>query len=96
VNLHAYLVLQEDLKTDYYLWQVYHLDRDAHRLRNTLQKQMSELKAVEGGQQSQEDGTKQKRVEKATLAKQIATLEKKLYKRRSDMDKKVRQSCAKA
>lgn len=82
-------VWQAALKTEFYLWKLYHIDHDTAAAATELEKLEDGL-AVKGEVVAEVEGqVKEKRRAQAGLSKQRMLLEKKVQKMRLDIDDQV-------
>jgi chromosome segregation ATPase len=83
-------VAQEALKAEYYLWQLYQLDKDIVRVRGEAGKQKEELNGAAKVLYSCEAQVEQRKKAAAGFSKERLLLERKHKKRKADLEKKAR------
>lgn len=87
---HAEHSLQETLKQNYYLWQLYHSQMDAHEAEAELESQQGKLREAAKQLKAIESTVKEKKREIAGLAKAKTSMDQKAKKRRAEEGKNVR------
>ena len=81
---------QEDFKAQYFLWQLLCIENDARRARAEAARRRAEAEKADEGLEGVEREVAAKRKQAAGIHKQRALLERKVAKRRAEMEKKVR------
>lgn len=77
------------MKTDHYMWKLYHEEQDSAKLQDELEALQVELEAKSELAAGVEAQIKEKRQAQAALSKQRLLLEKKVAKMREECDKQV-------
>ncbi|XP_024540007.1 structural maintenance of chromosomes protein 1-like [Selaginella moellendorffii] len=76
------------LKTEYYLWQMFNIEKDVERTQEELDAEKEKLEEVLKDQEDAESGVREKKKAQATLTKEALLLEKKMTKKKTELDKK--------
>lgn len=82
--------MQEALKAEHYLWQLYQIERDMSTARDQGTKQKEELKETAKLLLASEKAVEEKKQVVAGINKERMLLERKFKKRKADLEKKVR------
>ena len=80
---------QEDFKAQYFLWQLLCIENDVRRARAEATRRRAEAEKADEGLEGVEAEVAAKRKQAAGIHKQRALLERKVAKRRAEMEKKV-------
>lgn len=80
---------QEDFKAQYFLWQLLCIENDVRRARAEAVRRRAEAERADEGLEGVEREVAAKRKQAAGIHKQRALLERKVAKRRAEMEKKV-------
>lgn len=80
---------QEEFKAQYFLWQLLCIENDARRARADAARRRAEAERADEGLEGVEREVAAKRKQAAGINKQRALLERKVSKRRAEMEKKV-------
>lgn len=81
--------MQKELKTEYYLWQLFHIEKDVERTLGELQVDRATLEELNSEQEQLETEIKTKKKEQAVFTKEALLLDKKIGKKKAELDKKV-------
>ena len=81
--------MQEKLKVTYFLWQLYHAQKDAARAETELAEQKERLIEAAKELQATEGSLEVKKRGLATLNKKKVLLDKKIRSRRNEVENKV-------
>lgn len=81
--------LQEKLKATYYLWQLYHTQRDAEMAQGQLEEQQELLREAARQLKATDGSLKEQKKVVAGLQKKKLALEQRAKKRKGEVEKKV-------
>ena len=82
--------MQDSLKAEHFLWQLFHIERDIQEALEEAQEQKQELNESAKALYAQEQQIEAKKKIVAGFQKERLLLERRLKKRKADADKKVR------
>lgn len=81
--------MQEGFKVEYFLWQLFHIEKDIRKAKSEMRGQEGDLRAAAESLRATEAEIEEKRKAQAGFNKQKLLLEKKMKKRKGDADKQV-------
>lgn len=81
--------MQKELKTEYYLWQLFNIEKDVERTLAELQVDRATLEELNSEQEQLETEIRTKKKEQAVFTKEALLLDKKIGKKKAELDKKV-------
>lgn len=81
--------MQEALKAEHYLWQLYQIEKDTSSAREQCAKHKEDLKETAKLLHASEKAVEEKKQAAAGINKERMLLERKFKKRKADLDKKA-------
>ncbi|KAH7287580.1 hypothetical protein KP509_32G063300 [Ceratopteris richardii] len=76
------------LKTEYFLWQMYNIEKDIERIQEELEAEKKNLEDANATQEHLENKVKDKKKEQSVVLKEGLLFDKKIAKKKADLDKK--------
>lgn len=81
--------MQKALKTEYFLWQLFNIEKSIEGTKAELQVDDENLQELARAQDTMEREIKERKKEQAVHAKDSLLCEKKMTKKKAELDKKV-------
>lgn len=89
VILECFFTLQKALKTEYFLWQLYITEKSIETTKAELEVDSENLMELTGAQDKLEGEIREKKKQQAVYTKEFLLCEKKMTKKKFELDKKV-------
>lgn len=84
--------MQRTLKTEYFLWQLFNIEKNIERTKAELKVDDESLQELARAQDKLDAEIRERKKEQAVYSKDALMCEKKMAKKKGELDKKVRQS----